>query len=279
MFAKLLLLVSLTQLLVAENVLNPQVISSNFGTCPPQYARDLARQNVSRSVLNIITANFGSSSHPCGTGHWTQVAFLNMSDSSQQCPASWRLITGNGVRACGRPSTGCHSQYYTVQQWYNKVCGQVVGYQRGSTDAFAGEHSELIDQSYVDGVSVTHGTPRKHIWTFASSISETTFYLDQNCPCTVGSKAGQPPSFVKDNYFCESGNPQRSVRGGSLYTDDPLWDGRMCEGQCCSNATSPPWFSTELPAGTCDNIEIRICGHEGTNNDDTPVGLLDIYIQ
>ena len=276
---------SLVQLLAAQYVLDPQVISSSFGTCPPQYARDLARQNLSQSVLNIIRANFGGSSHPCGAGQWTQVAYLNMNDSSQQCPAPWRLITGNGVRACGRPSGGCHSHNYTVQRRYNKVCGQVIGYQVGSTDAFDELHPDSINQRYVDGVSVTYGTPRKHIWTFAASITETTNYPQYSCPCTVagtGLQAPQPPSFVGNNYFCESANPLRSFENTGIlkYTDDPLWDGEMCEGQCCSNATSPPWFSIELPAETSDNIEIRICGDQlPDTNEDNPIGLLDIYIQ
>ena len=232
----------------------------------------------------MITANFGSSSHPCGAGEWTQVAFLNMNDSSQQCPGSWRLIIGNGVRACGRPSSGCHSQTYTVQQRYSKVCGQVFGYQVGSTDAFQASHPDLIDQYYVDGVSVTYGTPRKHIWTFAASITETTSYPQYSCPCTVagtGLQAPQPPSFVGNNYFCESGNPLRTFQNTGIlrYTDDPLWDGRMCEGQCCRNSTSPPWFRVDLPTETGDNIEIRICGSSGPTNDDTPIGWLDIYIQ
>ena len=234
---------SLAELLTAQNALNPRVITSNFGTCPPQYARDLTRQNLSQSVLSIITASIENSSHPCGAGEWTQVAYLNMNDSSQQCPASWRLITGNGVRACGRTSVGCHSQLYTVQQRYNKVCGQVIGYQVGSTDAFYFGHSDSIDHSYVDGVSVTYGTPRKHIWTFASTISETTVHLNYICSCTVagtGLWTPQPPSFVGNNYFCESGNPLISFENTDIlrYTDDPLWDGEMCEGQCCSNANS-----------------------------------------
>ena len=44
------------QLLAAQNVLNPQVISSNFATCPPQYTRNVARKILSQSVLSIVTA-------------------------------------------------------------------------------------------------------------------------------------------------------------------------------------------------------------------------------
>ena len=46
---------------------------------------------------------------------------------------------------------------------YNKVCGQIIGYQVGSTDAFQFAQQYSIDQQYVDGVSVTYGTLCKHI--------------------------------------------------------------------------------------------------------------------
>ena len=66
---------------------------------------------------------------------------------------------------------------------------------------------------------------------------------------------------------------------GHLYSEDPLWDGEQCEGECCSNGKSPPWFSVELPNPTSDDIEVRICCGEGTQEDDTPIQLLEIYVQ
>ena len=70
----------------------------------------------------------------------------------------------------------------------------------------------LMSLIYVDGVSVTYGDLRKHIWTFASGISETIVaaFPTRSCPCTLngtGIQPQQPPAFVGDNYFCESGNP------------------------------------------------------------------------
>ena len=38
----------------------------------------------------------------CGAGQWYQIAFLNMSDPSQQCPPAWREYNTSRVRACGR---------------------------------------------------------------------------------------------------------------------------------------------------------------------------------
>ena len=44
---------------------------------------------------------------------------------------------------------------------YTKVCGRVIGYQVGHPDAF--HSSKSIDKAYVEGVSITHGSPRSHI--------------------------------------------------------------------------------------------------------------------
>ena len=39
----------------------------------------------------------------CGDGLWYQVAYLNMSDSTHQCPTNWTEIS-TPVRTCGRPT-------------------------------------------------------------------------------------------------------------------------------------------------------------------------------
>jgi hypothetical protein len=56
---------------------------------------------------------------------------------------------------------------------YSKACGQIIAYQVGSTGAFSRPGSSpTIDNSYVDGISLTHGNPRQHIWTFAAGFNE-----------------------------------------------------------------------------------------------------------
>ena len=100
------------------------------------------------------------------------------------------------------------------------------------------------------------------------------------CPCTTP-PGPVAPSFVGSDFYCESGNP---TNGGSfshrLFSEDPLWDGEQCEGECCSNGKSPPWFSVELPNPTSDDIEVRICYGIGTaTDDDVPIQLLEIYVQ
>ena len=253
-------------------------------------AVDTAIQSIHQTRDEILSAL--RPHHQCGSGLWTRVAYLNMSDPLQQCPSSWRLYSANGVRACGRQVTrstngGCNSQNYTVQQSlrYQKVCGQIIGYQIGSTNVFHNEQLP-INQPYVDGVSVTYGEPRRHIWTFAGGISETIVdaFPTLSCPCALNGtniQLQQPPAYVGDHYFCESANPLNTRENTNIfrYTDDPLWDGERCEGQCCTNSNSPPWFNVMLPEATSEDIEVRICADQPTTNEDVAIGLLEIYVQ
>ncbi len=127
-------------------------------------------------------------------------------------------------------------------------------------------------------MSITHGSPHNHIWSYVGSYSEVTTHPNA-CPCDY-SNATQPQSFVGNNYYCESGNPNSDWQG-RVFPNDKLWDGEQCshEGTCCTGANTPPWFSVNLSSPTSDDIEVRIMGTESTANEDTPIELLEIYIQ
>ena len=252
------------------------------GSCPHQLEIERARQSINNYIKNNIT--LPQLNIHCGPGEWVRVAYLNMSDPSQQCPSDWMEYNTSGLRACGRQfGVNCSSVYYTSNGFrYRKVCGQVIGYQLGSTDVFDNANHS-IDSAYVDGVSITHGTPRSHIWTYAAGSRDSPGSIN-DCPCLVadGSFIPQtPPQYVGDDYYCESGNPSTYSRFLNSLTDtsDLLWDGKQCEGQCCSNGKSPPWFSVDLPNPTSDDIEVRLCDTDNIDGEDTPIKLLELYIQ
>ena len=237
------------------------------------------------SVVPLLQAN--STEHPCGGSGWRRVAYLNMSDPSQQCPSVWREIT-TPHRVCGRNSTtgSCEGLNYTTGgEQYNQVCGRIIGYEIGVTSAFFYGHRNghsIIDSYYVVGVSVTHGSPRQHIWTFAGGLDEQGSYPRETCPCVTGSTGGNYiPSFVGQNYFCESGLITWRSTAGVFYPDsDPLWDGQGCgpTSSCCT-FNSPPWFNVTLQSPTTDNIEVRICGFRNSQSDDTPIQLMELYVK
>ena len=219
---------------------------------------------------------------------WTRVAYLDMSDLSEECPTGFKLYESNGVRACGRPDSSvgsCQSvQFPSNGISYSQVCGRVVGYQYGSTDAIQkeGANHDNIDSYYVDGISLTHGSPRQHIWTFIAGLHENTpnAYANLLCPCATGStQLPNVQSFIGNDYFCESGSPGQ-YQVNTPYFSDPLWDGNQCgllEQECCQ-APGLPWFHKVHNSTTTDYIELRVCGDQSTNDEDVPVEKFEIYV-
>ena len=213
----------------------------------------------------------------CGGGGWTRVASYNYSDPNTTCPINWAQVT-DPFRGCTIPSLGCFSSFFPTPVEFSQVCGKVIGIQQDDPDAFVGPDD--INGNYVEGVSITHGSPREHIWSFAAYPWDSyTDFLTLICPCSQPSlNVPPPPSFVGNNYFCDTGT---DIENYQWHTSDPLWDGQGCASPstCCS-FNNPPWFSTTLPQSTTDDIEVRIC-HSDTSpgNDITAIIQLDLYIQ
>ena len=229
----------------------------------------------------------------CGYSSWTRVAYLNMTDPGEQCPQSWMLYNTNGVRGCGRSSVGSRiadSVYYSTNGLtYSKVCGRVIAYQRGVTDAFYAYYrlgQTSIEKPYMDGISVTHGQPlsRRHIWTFTSAIHEKDRlnWETTQCSCTNTNFNWQfqLPQFLGNNYFCDTGSQERNDDRSKLFSGNPLWDGSGCgpTSSCCQ-FNNPPWFCTTLPEPSSDDIELRLCLSEAYADEDIIVSLVDIYVQ
>ena len=255
-------------------------------TCPSEEQREIARReikNVTRRLLRESVVPLLQDYSCGGSTGWRRVAYLNMSDPSQQCPSVWQEIT-TPHRVCGRRSASASCEgltYSTGSEQYDQVCGRITGYQISTPDAFNGA-GRSIDTYYIDGVSVTYDSPRQHIWSFVGGLDEdSSGHPASSCPCVTGSTArSRIPSFVGQNYFCESGITS-GTRDGYFYPNgDPLWDGQGCgpTSSCCT-FHSPPWFNVELPSPTTDDIEVRICGDEAIANEDTPIQFMELYVK
>ncbi len=201
----------------------------------------------------------------------------------------------NSVRGCGRSSPGgdtCDSATFpSAGRSYSRVCGQVNAYQKGTTDAFDSfrgndaNPNPGLEDSYIDGVSLTHGTAgsRQHIWSFVAALTETDspFEPAAVCSCTNTNVNWpyQVPSFVGNNYFCATGNPGPGFDLSTVYADDPLWDGEGCgPTNACCEFNNPPWFCTTLPQPTNDDIELRVCHDQEIADEDTIIALVDVYV-
>ena len=99
------------------------------------------------------------------------------------------------------------------------------------------------------------------------------------CPCVASNAAPPPPSFIGNDYFCESGlNAPWVDRQYIFYPNDPLWDGQDCPSRCCE-FNNPPYFIKTLPAPTTDDIELRICAEHFGATEDSPIDQVEIYVQ
>ena len=230
----------------------------------------------------------------CGgtKGGWMRIADIDTS-RGDTCPSGW-----NGYKSycTGGSAAGCYSAHFSTNSTsYSKVCGKMVGYQKGSMDAFypsAYAHTRLrdytpdtttsrsLDGVYVDGISITSGNPHKHVWTNAVGLSDDGNYPCCNCPCAKTPGPGPPP-FVGSHYHCEAGNTGTfSGETATFYNSDPLWDGAGClpENSCCYDA-GLPWFFRQFPVNTTGDIEVRICYDQVFADEGVAVEQLQLYVQ
>ena len=250
-------------------------------------------KNSKNSVFEVY-CDFSSdfeSGLPTSYPGWMKIASINTTDPTQACPGNLQLIT-SPKRCCGRSNSGpgCSSAFFETHGIsYYKVCGRIIGYQVSTPNAFYHYqyHTDssrvvTINDTYVDGVSLTYGAPqRNHIWTFAATLDET----GRNrftCPCThadVALPVTAVPRFIGNDYFCDTGS-RGTYQVGRFYDTDPLWDGKGCGSiSTCCQFNNPPWFCKELPMATTDDVEMRLCANENIDNEDTPIELVELYIQ
>jgi len=236
----------------------------------------------------------------CGgyKGGWMRIAELDTT-KGDSCPGDWindaalsSLCTGKNKEA------GCYSAMFTTNNTsYSKICGQVRGYQKGNPDAFYPHvfarnsstgiiqphmyippvYSNTVNGVYVDGVSITLGNPRKHVWTYAAGWSDDDNRKFSNCPC-AGISIQVSPSFVGNNYYCESGNT--GVPNSQTLYKDVLWDGKQClSGNSCCDAVGQPWFYRQLPTSEYEDLEVRICRDHHYTDEAIMIEKLQLFIQ
>ena len=228
--------------------------------------------------------------HTCGDGEWRLVIddkYLHPYNDA--CPNTWNEFLTGGRQFCARQSTDfateiCDSTIFPVPgDEYRQVCGRIVGYGDGRNAGFASASNNDVDAVYVNGLSLTHGaeSSRDHIWTFAIGQVESSTPVagTYECPCHPEFNIGGEvhiPSFIGNDYFCESGDNGRTTTSQEHRLDDPLWDGRQCFGECCNS----PYFIKTLNSGpTSDPLEIRLCNFNFPGSENILVEEIEIYVQ
>ena len=248
-----------------------------------------AMQSRDQELLDIVMAKLEAMNETlngiryyvtkCGlSGNWSRIAYFNTT-AGDSCPTGLRTVTNTTTvqKACGRTANrGCTSLQFPPNGKYTNVCGRVRGYQFYTPDAF---HTgpDSINSHYIDGISITHGNPRTHLWSYAAGNAETFFWAAARCPCARSDPTDRSavPSFVGEDFYCESGFVD--AKENRTVWEDPLWDGQGCASpgnQCCNRYG---WFHREIPA-TSDNIEVRWCADEDQSNEDVFTDQLEIWV-
>ena len=219
-----------------------------------------------------------------GSNGWTRVGFFNMSDPTHTCPPNLNTLS-SPVKTCGRglsaANLSCtHISYDTLGINYNRVCGRIIAYQHGSLEGLKHLVSQnaTIEVSYLNGISLTHGPDgsRKHIWSFVGALGENdSFQASHVCECSNNDNWPFSTRYVGSDYFCDTGNHGNNI--SHTFYRDPLWDGQGCGiSSTCCQFNNPPWFCKNISQITTDSLELRICTDNG---EDTPIQLLELYVQ
>ena len=232
------------------------------------------------------TGNADNNQSRCSvsSSNWRRVAYINTTQGPGQCPSVLveHVNSATNQSACGRSiDNNCSSVTYPTGGSYTNICGQVRGYQFGSPNAFDGIHGKSINDPYVDGISITHGSPRQHVWTYASWYREDQSKIAPHvCPCgrSDPSDYSGVPSFVSKDFYCETAFASRT-RTNRIAWENPLWDGAgsTCGngGLCCATFG---WFHKTVSPSTSDNIEVRWCADQDRRNEDVLTDLVEIWV-
>ena len=192
------------------------------------------------------------------SGPWRIVEhFASNSTAYRGCP-NGLVAAGNNSRFCKRPQAekGCTSVFYQSDGLgYSQVCGNINAYRVGSPDGFSPidrDGMQGIEDVYVDGVVLTYGSPRNHIWTFAATMNSCN-------ECGVGK-----PNFIGSDFTCSS---TANCGGGEPCL---FWSGPQCTG----NDT----FYKNLSGVINEDIELRVCRDQIVGDEDFLLQLIKIYV-
>ena len=254
-----------------------QLFLGGIPLCPASSCKEVADTSLwnTRSGLHWLTdgnqcfqAQCNTTIPPSFDRGWMQVGNIR---SSSGCPDDLEEVTAGDRKLCAKTvDVGCSSVIFPTHGIsYTKVCGLVYGFNKATPDGFE-RYSYCpgctIDDSYVDGVCITHGSPRQHIWSLAAG------HHSDHCPC-AGAAPSIIPSFVGECFFCD-------VEDRDTFTDDDrLWDKQDCLAgaeACCEKGQ---WFCKDLSQATTDDIEFRLCTDQPRHDEGVYIEHVDIFVQ
>ena len=97
------------------------------------------------------------------------VAYLDMTDPSQQCPPAWREYN---TRACGRPvnETGSCAAIFFI----TNIVECVEELLAIKFLAWMPLDDSTTNSRDLDGIIISHGKQHNHIWSYAAGVTENS---------------------------------------------------------------------------------------------------------
>lgn len=132
---------------------------------------------------------------------------------------------------------------------FTRIAGRIEALARGDLEAFSVGVAASLDNTYVDGISITVGEPRTHVFTLGVGTANSA----GACPCNNGVA---PPAYVGAAMLCEDRPPSAEAEGefdieNALFDDD-------ARNAACNMSFAPNEFDITLPAPSTGPIEIRV---------------------
>jgi hypothetical protein len=206
------------------------------------------------------------------------VLVLDFAPSSASCPPPWEHDPS---------APGCVAYTGEVASIavpvplgeYTEVWGVVRGLQQQTPDGFdpfeASSRTATLDDIYVDGISITTESPRRHVFTLAAGLHLPDGPGSGNaCPCDMGTAA---PPFVGEAWVCETGNNRVDWDYDLSYYDDVLWDADAMGGSSCAPLGEPGEFHVVLDRPASGPLEVRLM--QDTSDDAFAVTELRLWVR
>lgn len=208
-------------------------------------------------------------------GGWALVALFDTREGGV-CPSPWRTVDLGEAEppVCARAESQSGSEdsvELIVPQRYREVMGLALGMQFETPDAFSRGSPVGLDGLYVDGLSLTIGVVRRHVFTYAAGGSDHDEGESQ-CPCLGGASA---PEVVGDQFACESG--ARDAAEGWL-VGDLLWDDDL-DPTSCDAVAAPSYFVADLGEPVDDPLEARLMADQESTNEDVGLVRLELFVR
>jgi hypothetical protein len=138
---------------------------------------------------------------------------------------------------------------------FTRIAGRIEALARGDLEAFSVGVAASLDNTYVDGVSITVGDPRTHVFTLGVGSAGGA----GACPCGAGVPA---PAYVGEGMLCEdrpaSGDVDSAATADEAFDlDNALFDDDA-RNAACNQSFVPNEFDITLPAPSTGPIEVRV---------------------